>query len=225
MSSWCESGTCIVPIEPTSRPDENDLPAPFQITALMSRRIASSSSIPNSCASISSSNALCLSGLSLTIVAIAPSTSSRTVPAIGAQHRLPAATLTKEQLRMTNPMGHGVNQRDLIKMTPAEVDAFLAERHSMTMSTISRDGSIHSVAMWYGFLEGAVAFETKAKAQKVTNLRRDPRLTCLVEDGESYDELRGVSLVGRGEIIDDPDRLWELGVSVFERYNAPYTEE
>lgn len=46
-----------------------------------------------------------------------------------------------------------------------------------------------------------------------------------MEDGESYDELRGVSLVGRGEIIDDPDRMWELGVSVFERYNAPYTEE
>ncbi len=126
---------------------------------------------------------------------------------------------------MTNAMGHGVNQRDLIKMTSAEVDAFLRERRSMTMSTISPDGSIHSVAMWYGFLEGAVAFETKAKAQKVLNLRRDPRLTCLVEAGDSYDQLRGVSLVGTGEIIDDPDRMWELGVSVFERYNAPYTDE
>jgi PPOX class probable F420-dependent enzyme len=126
---------------------------------------------------------------------------------------------------MTNAMGHGVNQRDLIKMTPAEVEAFLLERRSMTMSTISSDGSIHSVAMWYGFLEGAVAFETKGKAQKVQNLRRDPRLTCLVEAGDSYDELRGVSLVGTGEIIDDPDRMWELGVSVFERYNAPYTDE
>jgi PPOX class probable F420-dependent enzyme len=126
---------------------------------------------------------------------------------------------------MTNAMGHGVNQRDLIKMTPEEVDAFLQERRSMTMSTISSDGSIHSVAMWYGFLEGAVAFETKAKAQKVRNLRRDPRLTCLVEAGDSYDQLRGVSLVGTGEIIDDPDRMWALGVSVFERYNAPYTDE
>jgi PPOX class probable F420-dependent enzyme len=126
---------------------------------------------------------------------------------------------------MSNAMGHGVNQRDLIKMTPAEVEAFLLERRSMTMSTISSDGSIHSVAMWYGFLEGAVAFETKGKAQKVQNLRRDPRLTCLVEAGDSYDELRGVSLVGTGEIIDDPDRMWELGVSVFERYNAPYTDE
>ncbi len=126
---------------------------------------------------------------------------------------------------MTDAMGHGVNQRALIKMTPDEVDAFLHERHSMTMSTISPDGSIHSVAMWYGFLEGAVAFETKAKAQKVKNLQRDPRLTCLVEAGETYDQLRGVSLVGTGEIVDDPARMWELGVSVFERYNGPYTEE
>jgi PPOX class probable F420-dependent enzyme len=123
------------------------------------------------------------------------------------------------------PMGHGVNQRDLIKMTPDEVEAFLAERRSMTMSTISADGTIHSVAMWYGFLEGAVAFETKVKAQKVVNLRRDPRLTCLVEAGDTYDQLRGVSLVGTGEIVTEPERIWELGVSVFERYNAPYTED
>jgi PPOX class probable F420-dependent enzyme len=126
---------------------------------------------------------------------------------------------------MTQAMGHGVNQRDLIKMTPDEVDAFLHERRSMTMSTISPDGSIHSVAMWYGFLEGAIAFETKRKAQKVKNLERDPRLTCLVEAGDSYDQLRGVSLVGTGEVIDDAERMWELGVSVFERYNAPYTDE
>jgi PPOX class probable F420-dependent enzyme len=126
---------------------------------------------------------------------------------------------------MTEPMGHGVNQRNQIKMTPEEVDAFLHERHSMAMSTISPDGSIHSVAMWYGFLEGAIAFETKTKSQKVQNLRRDQRLTCLVEAGDSYDQLRGVTLVGTGEIVDDPERMWELGVSVFERYNAPYTEE
>jgi PPOX class probable F420-dependent enzyme len=126
---------------------------------------------------------------------------------------------------MTSAMGHGVNQRALIKMTPEEVDAFLLGRRSMTMSTISPDGSIHSVAMWYGFLEGSIGLESKAKAQKVKNLRRDPRLTCLVEAGDTYDSLHGVSLVGTGEIIDDPDRMWELGVSVFERYNAPYTEE
>ena len=107
-------------------------------------------------------------------------------------------------------------------MTPDEVEAFLAERRPMTMCSLAPDGSIHAVAMWYGFMEGAIAVETKAKSQKVQNLRRDPRLTLLFEDGDYYEELRGVELVGRAEIIDDPDRLWPLGVSVFERYYGEY---
>ena len=126
---------------------------------------------------------------------------------------------------MTEAMGHGVNQRKAIQMTPEEVDAFLAERRPMTMCSIGPDGSIHAVAMWYGFMEGAIAVETKSKSQKVQNLRRDPRLTCLFEDGDSYEELRGVELVGRAEIIDDPERMWALGVDLFERYYGSYTEE
>ena len=86
---------------------------------------------------------------------------------------------------MTQPMGHGVNQRKAIQMTPEEIDAFLAERRPMTMCSLSADGSIHAVAMWYGFLDGVVTVETKAKSQKVQNLRRDPRLTLLVEAGEA----------------------------------------
>jgi PPOX class probable F420-dependent enzyme len=125
----------------------------------------------------------------------------------------------------TPAAGGGVNQRNKIKMSQEEIDAFLAERNSMSMATIDKDNRIHLVAMWYGFLEGAVAIETKAKSQKVANLRRDPRMTVMVEVGETYDQLRGVELVGTAEIVEDPDRIWTLGVSVFERYNAPYTEE
>jgi PPOX class probable F420-dependent enzyme len=127
--------------------------------------------------------------------------------------------------QQATPMGHGVNQRAQIKMTPDEVEGFIHERRPMSMCSINHDGSIHAIAMWYGFLDGLVAVETKAKSQKVQNLRRDPRLTCLFEDGDAYEELRGVELVGRAEIVDDPDRMFELGVSVFERYYGGYTEE
>ena len=122
-------------------------------------------------------------------------------------------------------MGHGVKQRDIIRMTPEEVDAFLHERRPMTMCTINHDGSIHAVAMWYGFLEGCVAFETKAKAQKVQNLRRDPRMTVLVEAGDYYEELRGVELVGTAEIVEDPERMWVLGVDLFQRYYGAYSDD
>jgi PPOX class probable F420-dependent enzyme len=126
---------------------------------------------------------------------------------------------------MSEAMGHGVKQRDLIKMTAEEVDGFLRGRRTMALCSINHDGSIHAVAMWYGFLEGAVAFETKTKSQKVQNLRRDPRITCLVEEGDTYETLRGVELVGKAEIVEDPERMWQLGVSVFERYQGTYTEE
>ncbi|HEY4929325.1 MAG TPA: PPOX class F420-dependent oxidoreductase [Acidimicrobiales bacterium] len=125
----------------------------------------------------------------------------------------------------TQQMGHGVKQRDLIRMTDEEIDAFLHERRPMTMCTINHDGSIHAVAMWYGFVDGTIAIETKAKAQKAVNLRRDGRITCMMEDGDYYEELRGVELVGRAEIVEDPDKMWELGVNLFERYYGTYTEE
>ena len=125
---------------------------------------------------------------------------------------------------MSTAFGHGTKQRDLIKMTPEEVDDFLNRRLSMSVATFNHDGSIHLVAMWYGFLEGAVAFETKAKSQKVQNLRRDPRITVMVEDGDYYEELMGVELVGNAEVIDDRDRMWSLGESVVRRYMNPPEE-
>src|ERR1700689_1904566 len=110
---------------------------------------------------------------------------------------------------MAESMGHGVNQRKAIQMTPDEVEAFLAERRPMTMCSLAQDGSIHAVAMWYGFLDGSITVETKAKSQKVQNLRRDPRLTLLFADGDYYEELRGVELVGQAEIVEEPAKTWE----------------
>ena len=110
-------------------------------------------------------------------------------------------------------------------MTEEEVDEFLDGRHTMNVATIGPGGRIHVVAMWYGFLEGCVAIETKTKSQKVRNLRRDPRMTCMVEEGDRYEELRGVELVGTGTIVEDRDRIMALGRSVFERYTGPYTDE
>ncbi len=118
------------------------------------------------------------------------------------------------------PFGHGVNQRDLIKMTPAEADEFIRGWHTMNCATMKRDGTIHLVAMWYAFLEGAPAFETKAKSQKVQNIRRDPRITCLIEEGDTYDELQGVELVGTAEIVEEYDRIFEIGVSLLERQSG-----
>lgn len=113
-----------------------------------------------------------------------------------------------------------MNRRELIKMSEAEVDEFIHGRRTMNIATIGKDGRPHLVAMWYGFLEGAPAFETYAKSQKVLNLRRDPRITCLIEEGDAYENLRGVELIGTAEIVEDTERLLEAAKSVVDRYHG-----
>ena len=62
--------------------------------------------------------------------------------------------------------------------------------------------------MWFAVIDGQIWFETKARSQKAVNLRRDDRITVMVEDGLTYDTLRGVSLEGRATIVEDPEALW-----------------
>ncbi|WP_433575923.1 PPOX class F420-dependent oxidoreductase [Nocardia brasiliensis] len=119
----------------------------------------------------------------------------------------------------------GVNQRAQIVMSETEITEFLQRSRIATLATLGKDGRPHLTAMWYALLDGEIWFETKTKSQKALNLRRDPRITCMVEAGQTYDQLRGVAIEGRAEIIDDPDQLFAVGVSVWERYTAPYSEE
>ena len=119
----------------------------------------------------------------------------------------------------------GVNQRSQITMTDDEIASFIDEHRTATMATIGPSGMPHLVAMWYAVIDGQIWFETKARAQKAVNLRRDDRITVMIEDGKTYDTLRGISIEGRGVIVEDPDEIWKVGVNVWERYNGPYSEE
>ncbi|GGF27916.1 pyridoxamine 5'-phosphate oxidase family protein [Williamsia phyllosphaerae] len=119
----------------------------------------------------------------------------------------------------------GNNQRSQIVMTDEEIESFLARSRTATLATRSATGSVHLVAMWYALLDGEIWFETKAKSQKAVNIRRDPTVSVMVEAGDTYDTLRGVAIEGRAEIVDDPDTLLRVGISVWERYNGEYSEE
>ena len=118
-----------------------------------------------------------------------------------------------------------MKQRAQIVMSDAEVDAFLAEQRSSTIGTLGPRGRINLVGMWFAWFDGHVWFETKSKSQKVVNLRRNPQMSFLVEAGHTYDQLRGVAMEGRGELIDDAELLERVCLNMFERYNGPYTEE
>lgn len=119
----------------------------------------------------------------------------------------------------------GVNQRSQVEMSTEEIEDYIKRSRNATLATLGKDGQPHLVAMWYAYFDGAFWFETKGRAQKAVNVGRDGRATVLIEDGDTYDKLRGVSVDGTAEIVDDPEALWKVGVAVWERYNGPYSEE
>ena len=101
------------------------------------------------------------------------------------------------------------------------MQAFLAAGRDLQVASIDRDGTPHLVTMWYLLQDGEVRFWTYGKSQKVQNLRRDPRVTVLVATGTRYEELRGVSIKGRVELVDDPETLLAFGLQLHEHYWGP----
>jgi len=106
-------------------------------------------------------------------------------------------------------------------MTPAEVNELLASQHKVQLATNGHDGFPHLVTMYYVLIDGQITFWTYRTSQKALNLERDPRISCLVEVGEQYFDLKGVLVQGRARRIDDPDAVMEVGRRISAVFSEP----
>jgi hypothetical protein len=59
---------------------------------------------------------------------------------------------------------------------------------------------------------------TYGSSQKIANLRRLAEATVLIEDGDSYETLRGVSMETDVEIIEDTQVVTGIGITLTQRY-------
>lgn len=116
-------------------------------------------------------------------------------------------------------------QRDRIAMSADEVAAFLDQSRTLNVATLGKDGAPHLTALWFARDGEVLLFETYGASQKVVNLRRDPRIAVMCEAGETYQELRGVSIRGRAEIIDAEPRLTERMTFIARRIMPGASEE
>ena len=107
-----------------------------------------------------------------------------------------------------------MSNRDAVKMSDEEIESFLRGAKKVQVATVNPDGSPHLATLFYVVRDGQIAFWTYGKSQKIRNLERDPRITCLVEDGEDYFELRGASISGTATFVREHDELLDLGTAV-----------
>jgi len=113
-----------------------------------------------------------------------------------------------------------VNRRDQIKLTRQEQAEFLRDARKVALATIGKDGFPHLVAMNFIAREGVILMSSYGKAQKVVNIRRNPKVALMVERGRHYGELQGVMIRGECEIISDPASVVEMMRAIRVREDA-----
>ena len=104
-------------------------------------------------------------------------------------------------------------------MSDDEIAAFLGEGKAANFATIGRNGRPHLVALWYVPHGNVIETWTFAKSQKAANLRRLPQATILVEEGDSYEKLRGVSMECDVELVTDVEKITSIGQQLMRRYS------
>jgi PPOX class probable F420-dependent enzyme len=113
-----------------------------------------------------------------------------------------------------------MDRRRQIRMSEAELAAFLEAQRTLTCATFGPTGRPHLVALWYVPAGGRLDCWTYAASQKARNLERDPRATLLTEAGASYQELRGVSMECDAELVRDRERVLDIGLALAARYGG-----
>ncbi|KUL41429.1 pyridoxamine 5'-phosphate oxidase family protein [Actinoplanes awajinensis] len=114
-----------------------------------------------------------------------------------------------------------MKQRDIVSMPAPDVARLLADGRKLQLATINADGTPHLVSMFYAMKDERIAFWTYRASQKARNLTRDPRLTCLIEDGDDYFELRGVQVTGTVTVVDDLAAVTGIGRLIAARMPSP----
>jgi nitroimidazol reductase NimA-like FMN-containing flavoprotein (pyridoxamine 5'-phosphate oxidase superfamily) len=110
-------------------------------------------------------------------------------------------------------------------MTDEEIVAFIDEQPKFHLATINQDGTPHLVTMFSGLVQNKIAFWTYRTSRKAYNLARDPRVTCLIEAGTDYFELRGLMLYGTVRTLTEPNDVRYVGSQVVRRMMDPKDED
>lgn len=108
------------------------------------------------------------------------------------------------------------SRRTQIKMTDEEIAAFLDRQTLGVLGSLDAHGAPHLVNVTYQYIDGAIVFSSFLKAQKVVNLRRNPKASFLVEVTDPYHEIQGVLMAGTAQLIDDYETVLAMMAAISE---------
>jgi PPOX class probable F420-dependent enzyme len=87
-------------------------------------------------------------------------------------------------------------------LADAATQRFLATKDVVVLATVQADGAPLAMPMWFVHDPDSITMISVDGLQKVRNLRRNPRV-CVVAESTDADGIRGVTIQGRVEFLED----------------------
>jgi PPOX class probable F420-dependent enzyme len=112
------------------------------------------------------------------------------------------------------------SRRASIALTDEEQTQFLEDGWTLQVASVGPKGFPHLVAMWYVMVDGKIHFTTFGKSQKIVNLRRDPKISVMLESGKGYAELKGMVIEGTATLVEDTELTAKVMGLVGAKYNG-----
>ena len=105
-----------------------------------------------------------------------------------------------------------------IRLSPDEAWSLLDSAHTGIFTTLRSDGFPVALPVWFVTLDRTICIGTPAGTKKILRVRRDPRASFLVEQGERWAELLAVHVTGRVDIVRDEDVVTQVERALDEKY-------
>ncbi len=90
-----------------------------------------------------------------------------------------------------------------LSLTPSELDDLMLNSWNMRIASVGPGTRINLTPLWFGWAGGNIY--AYCRGQKVTNLRRNPVATVLVDRNERFPELQGAMFQGTAHVLEDAD--------------------
>jgi nitroimidazol reductase NimA-like FMN-containing flavoprotein (pyridoxamine 5'-phosphate oxidase superfamily) len=108
------------------------------------------------------------------------------------------------------------------KLTREEAYEYLDSRPGwVVLTTIGRGGYPHSVPIGYFRIREDIYLGGRESTQRVRNIRRNPRVSLLVESGSTMQDIKGLMIQGNADLVTEPAEVLELMREAARRRGTP----
>ena len=111
-----------------------------------------------------------------------------------------------------------------LSLRAEERNEFLGAARTCRVATISASGP-HVSPLWFLWHGGSLWLYSISSSQRFKDLERDSRIAVVVDDGTSFEELRGVELAGTARVVGEVPRLGERHVAELVEVEAGYARK